>query len=274
MAVKAVACELPRTLELPLSRLFVPDIQKEVIRQGIVASISGSTVWRWLDHDAIRPWTFRSWIFPRDPLFEAKAGVVLDLYARQFEGKALGDNDFVVSADEKTSIQARCRCHPSVPAAESRAMLIEHEYDRGGALQYLAAWDVGRAKVFGRCEATTGIEPFGRLVDQVMSTEPYASARLLDRRQWFVAPRPGLHQTSGGALPEGGPPAAAADPLPGPRLVAEPDRDFLLHRPAQGADAQRLHRPRRGRAATVGLRALLRGGGSALRVEIHASGPR
>ena len=43
MAVKAVACELPRTLELPLSRLFVPDIQKEVIRQGIVASISGST---------------------------------------------------------------------------------------------------------------------------------------------------------------------------------------------------------------------------------------
>ena len=42
MAVKAVACELPRTLELPLSRLFVPDIQKEVIRQGIVASISGS----------------------------------------------------------------------------------------------------------------------------------------------------------------------------------------------------------------------------------------
>ena len=117
MAVKAVACELPRTFELPLSRLFVPDIQKEVIRQGIVASISGSTVWRWLDHDAIRPWTFRSWIFPRDPHFEAKAGVVLDLYARQFEGKALGDNDFVVSADEKTSIQARCRCHPSVPAA-------------------------------------------------------------------------------------------------------------------------------------------------------------
>ena len=168
---------------LPLSRLFVPDIQKEVIRQGIVASISGSTVWRWLDHDAIRPWTFRSWIFPRDPHFEAKAGVVLDLYARQFEGKALGDNDFVVSAGEKTSIQARCRCHPSVPAAESRAMLIEHEYDRGGALQYLAAWDVGRAKVFGRCEATTGIEPFDRLVDQVMSTEPYASARCV---YWIV----------------------------------------------------------------------------------------
>jgi len=183
MAVKAVACELPRTLELPLSRLFVPDIQEEVIRQGIVASISGSAIWRWLDHDAIRPWTYRSWIFPRDPDFEAKAGVVLDLYAREFGGKPLGDNDFVVSADEKTSIQARCRCHPTLPASASRAMRVEHEYDRGGALQYLAAWDVHRAKVFGRCEAHTGIEPFDRLVAQVMEAEPYASARCV---YWIV----------------------------------------------------------------------------------------
>jgi len=99
MAVKAVACELPRNLEVPLSRLFVPDIAKEVVARGIVASISGSTIWRWLDADAIRPWTYRSWIFPRDLDFEAKAGVVLDLYGRQFEGKALRNNDFVVSAD-------------------------------------------------------------------------------------------------------------------------------------------------------------------------------
>jgi hypothetical protein len=70
--VKAIACELPSRLDLPLSRLFVPDIKAEVIRRGIVASISGSTIWRWLDNDAIRPWTFRSWIFPRDPAFETK----------------------------------------------------------------------------------------------------------------------------------------------------------------------------------------------------------
>ena len=130
--VKAIACELPSRLDLPLSRLNVPDIKAEVIRRGIVASISGSTIWRWLDDDAIRPWTFRSWIFPRDPAFEAKAGRVLDLYGRRFEGKALGCNDFVVSADEKPSIQARCRCHPSLPPAAARAMRVEHEYDRGG----------------------------------------------------------------------------------------------------------------------------------------------
>ena len=183
MAVKSLACELPRTLEIPLSRLFVPDIHREVIDRGIVASISGSTIWRWLDHDAIRPWTHRSWIFPRDPNFEAKAGIVLDLYGRVFEGKSLGRKEFVLSADEKTSIQARCRCHPSLPPARSRPMSVEHEYERGGALQYLAAWDVHRAKIFGRCEARTGIKPFDRLVDQVMATKPYASAK---RVFWVV----------------------------------------------------------------------------------------
>ena len=62
-------------------------------------------------------------------------------------------------------------------------MRVEHEYDRAGALQYLAAWDVHRARVFGRCEEHTGIVPFDRLVDQVMVREPYASAR---RVFWVV----------------------------------------------------------------------------------------
>ena len=181
--VKALACELPQELGVPLSRLHVPDIRAEVIRRGLVAEISGATIWRWLAADAIRPWTHRSWIFPRDPDFSTKAGRVLDLYARTWQRKRLRPDDYVISADEKTSIQARCRCHPTLPPARARTMRVEHEYVRGGALAYLAAWDVHRAKVFGRCEATTGIEPFGRLVEQVMTTEPYASAR---RVFWVV----------------------------------------------------------------------------------------
>ena len=118
-----------------------------------------------------------SWIFPRDPDFEPKAARVLDLYAGEWDGRPLRRDEFVISADEKTSIQARIRCHPTLPPAAGRAMRIEHEYERGGALQYLAAWDVHRAKLFGRCEPRTGIEPFGRLVDQVMTAEPYRSAR-------------------------------------------------------------------------------------------------
>ena len=178
-----MACELPKESGQPLSRYSGQDLVREVARRGLVAKISERTIWRWLDEDAIRPWQHRSWIFPRDPHFQTKAERVLDLYQGLWEGQALADHDFVISADEKTSIQARIRLHPTLPPQPKEAMRVEFEYERGGALAYLAAWDVRRAKVFGRCENTTGIEPFGRLVQQVMDQEPYRSAQ---RVFWIV----------------------------------------------------------------------------------------
>jgi hypothetical protein len=158
-------------------------LARELVTREVVGSISAATVWRVLDRDAIRPWFHRSWIFPRDPDFGAKASVALNLYARVFEDQPLAPSEFVICADEKTSIQARCRCHPTLPPGRARLMRVEHEYDRGGALAYLAAYDVHRAHVMGRCEATTGIVPFGQLVEQVMTQEPYASA---ERVFWIV----------------------------------------------------------------------------------------
>src|SRR5665811_457457 len=105
------------------------------------------------------------------------------LYDRVWDGKPLSAKDDVTSADEKTSIQARCRCHPSMPPGKARMMRVSHDYHRGGALAYLAAYDVHRAKIYGRCDPTTGIEPFTALVEQVMTQEPYASA---DRVFWVV----------------------------------------------------------------------------------------
>ena len=181
--VKALACQPPAASGLPLSRWSCPDLASHVISGGICQTISPSTVRRWLRQDALKPWQYQSWIFIRDPDFAAKAERVLNLYARQWDGKPLGDNDFVISADEKTSIQARCRCHPSLPAGKSRMMRVSHDYHRRGALAYLAAYDVHRAKVFGRCEDRTGIVPFTALVEQVMTQQPYASA---DRVFWVV----------------------------------------------------------------------------------------
>jgi DDE superfamily endonuclease len=108
---------------------------------------------------------------------------VLDRYAGFWQGAPLGPGDHRISAEEKTSIQARIRCHASWPPAPGRAMRVEHEYDRGGALQYLAAWDVRRGIVRGRCEPATGIEPFSRLVTDVMEREPYRTA---ERVFWVV----------------------------------------------------------------------------------------
>jgi hypothetical protein len=152
------------------------DIQKEVIAQSVVPQISRATVWSWLDADALRPWQHRTWIFPRDPDFARKAGRILDLYERVWEGVPLQDNDFVLSADEKTSVQARRRKQPTLPPAPEQAMRVEHEYFRQGAWTYLAAWDVHRAKLFGRCEVKSGIAPTQRLMAEVMSQEPYQSA--------------------------------------------------------------------------------------------------
>ncbi len=181
--VKALACELPADTGLPLSRFSRQDLVREVTQRGIVAQISGTTIWRWLDQDAIRPWQHRSWIFPRDPNFEEKAARVLDLYQGCWQNQALGSDEYIISADEKTSIQARLRIHPTQAPEPGRSRRVEFEYERGGALAYLAAWDVRRAKVFGSCNATTGIVPFDGLVRQVMTQEPYRQAK---RVFWIV----------------------------------------------------------------------------------------
>lgn len=176
MEIKALACQLPCERQLPFSRLSHAEIAREAVRNGLAASISGTTVWRWLSADAIKPWQYRSWIFPRDPDFAAKASRILDLYQGVWNGKRLGPNDFVISADEKTSIQARSRRAMGTTPDSRHIRRVEFEYERCGSLAYIAAWDVRRAKVFGLCDHKTGIDAFHRLVDLVMQQEPYRSA--------------------------------------------------------------------------------------------------
>ena len=166
----------------PLSRQSLADLTARA-RTALGKSISRSTVWRILATDVLKPWQYDYWIFPRDPQFAEKAGPILDLYAGSWQGRPLTTKDYVISSDEKTSIQARLRCHPTLGPSPGRPLRVEFEYDRGGALQYLAAWDVQRGYVMGRCEFHTGIESFGRLVSQVMEQEPYCSA---ERVFWIV----------------------------------------------------------------------------------------
>jgi DDE superfamily endonuclease len=174
-----MACALPAERGVPLSRWSAQELAREAIGRGIVEQISGVTVWRWLSEDAIKPWQHRSWIFPRDPRFAEKAGPILDLYAGRWQRERLHPGDYVVCCDEKPSIQARARKHATLPAAAgvARGQRVEHEYERKGALCYLAAWDARRAKLFDRCAPKDGIVPFDVLVEQFMSVEPYSKAQ-------------------------------------------------------------------------------------------------
>jgi len=241
--VKALACELPATRGISLSRWSAADLADEAVTAGIVADISASTVARWLAADAIKPWQHRSWIFPRDPDFAAKAGVVLDLYAGLWQGEPLGDGDYVISADEKTSIQARCRCHPSLPPGLARRMRVEHEYDRGGALAYLAALDSRHRHGAWPLRIHHRHRPFHRAgqAGHDHRTMRLSPAGVLDRRQRLLPPRVGRRQPDAPDLAHRttGSPART-------RQLAEPDRDLLLHRATQSRYPERLLRPDRG----------------------------
>ena len=112
--VVAVACELPTSHGQPLGCFSRTELHRLVLEQGITDA-SASTIWRWLHEDAIKPWQTRSWVFPRDPQFAAKAGRVLDLYARIFQGRRLRLDEYVVCADGKPQLQALGRRHETVP---------------------------------------------------------------------------------------------------------------------------------------------------------------
>jgi hypothetical protein len=173
-----MACEVVAQTKLPLSRQSLADLVGRA-QTTLGKKIGRTTVWRMLHEAAIKPWQYEHWIFPRDPLFAEKAGPILDLYGGKWQSQPLGPKDYVLSMDEKTSIQARRRCHEEMPPKAKQARRIEPEYERKGALQYLAAWDVHRGIVLGRCAAKTGIKPFGLLVDQVLEQEPYDVAERL-----------------------------------------------------------------------------------------------
>ena len=128
-------------------------LAREAVERGIVARDLGTTVWRWLAEDAIRPWNYRSWIFPRDPNFAEKAGRILDLYEGRWQGELLDPGDFVICADEKPSIQARTRMPPDAPRQRRRRAAGRARVRAQG--RALLPRRLGRpsSRIFDRCAA-------------------------------------------------------------------------------------------------------------------------
>ncbi len=176
-AVVALACQLPAGTGVPLSRWTGPELAAELRAQALVsAPMSVTSLLRILAENPVRPWQYQSWIFPRDPAFEAKAAVILDLYQGLYQGEPLRPGDRLLSFDAKPSIQARGRIHDTMPAAPGRPARAGHEYVRHGALALLAGLDVQTGKVFATTPKTTGIAPFMDLAAQVMARPEYRDA--------------------------------------------------------------------------------------------------
>jgi hypothetical protein len=138
--------------------------------------MSASSVLRILAEHPVKPWQYQSWIYPRDPDFEARAKVIVDLYQGYYDGEPLGPGDRILSFDAKPQINARRRLHPTLPAAPGRPVRYEHEYKRQGSLALLAGLDVHTGTVFAATPLTTGIKPFMDLAGQVMARPEYNNA--------------------------------------------------------------------------------------------------
>ena len=146
-AVVALACQLPAATGVPLEPTVWPGTGRRAGGRGL-AGTSPSSVRRVLAEHPVRPWQYQSWIYPRDPDFEARAKVVVDLYQGFYRGEPLGAGDRILSFDAKPQINARRRLHPTLPAARGRPVRYEHEYRRQGSLALLAGLDVHTGQVF------------------------------------------------------------------------------------------------------------------------------
>ena len=176
-AVVALACQLPAATGVPLAHWTGPELAAELTARELASSpVSASSVLRILAEHPVKPWQYQSWIYPRDPDFEAKAKVILDLYQGFYRDEPLGPGDRILSFDAKPQINARRRLHPTMPAAPGRPVRYEHEYRRQGSLALLAGLDVHTGQVFASTPLTTGITPFMDLAGQVMTRPEYKNA--------------------------------------------------------------------------------------------------
>jgi transposase len=175
-AVVALACQLPAATGVPLAHWTGPELAAELTARGLASPMSASSVLRILAEHPVKPWQYQSWIYPRDPDFEARAKVILDLYQGYYQGEPLGAGDRILSFDAKPQINARSRLHPTLPAAPGRPVRYEHEYKRKGSLALLAGLDVHNGTVFASTPVTTGIKPFMDLAGQVMARAEYKNA--------------------------------------------------------------------------------------------------
>ena len=197
--VKAMACTPPADAGLPMSRWSCPELAAEAVAGGAARrSRRRRCAAGWPRTPSSRGSTGRgsSRATPTSPprppgCWTSTPGAGTGTAGR----RRVRD----LARTRRPRIQARCRCHPTLPPGKARAMRVEHEYDRGGALAYLAAYDVHRAHGVRPLRAhhrDRAVRPAGRPGHDHRALR-LRRAGVLDRRQRLLPPRPGLDRPAG-----------------------------------------------------------------------------
>lgn len=168
--VTAIACSLPKQCQVPLSRWSRAELARRVVQDRSLPHISASTVGRWLKAERLRPWRYHAWQHIHDPVaFLQRARPVLQAYAQA--RALLQAGTWLVSLDEKTSIQAREGEQPPRPACPGKPMLHEARYHRRGARHLFAGLSVADGKVYGTCRQRKCFVDFQAFVQQEIIPE-------------------------------------------------------------------------------------------------------
>jgi transposase len=149
--VVKVACERPDVVGRSLSQWDSAELARQLVQDGVVATISPQTVQRILAHHKLKPWRHPLWLspqVPRDAAFAAQVHAMVTLYTRP-----LGVWEMVLCVDENTSLQPRTRKAPTLAAQPGRPVRVEHEYTRKGALNLFAGFDTRTGTVYATTAA-------------------------------------------------------------------------------------------------------------------------
>ena len=180
--ILAVACEKPELSGRPINEWTSRELTDEVIKRGIVDSISSSQVGRYLAEADLQPHRSDNWLTTKekDPaVFQQQVETVCQAY---LDAPALyyQENTRTVSVDEMTGVQALERNAETIPMQPGQPERIEFEYTRHGTLCLIGNWDV----VEGRMVAPTiGLtrteEDFCNHVTQTVAIDPNATWRFI-----------------------------------------------------------------------------------------------
>jgi hypothetical protein len=165
MSVVKIACERPDDAGRSLSQWDCTEIACQLVRDGLVKSISAATVRQVLLHHRLKPWRQKMWLspkVPRDAAFASQIQAICDLYTRP-----LSPDEVVLCVDEMTSLQPRPRKSKTLATKKDQPTRVEHEYGRCGALNLLAAFDTRTGKVYAQTASRKRQTEFIALLEQL-----------------------------------------------------------------------------------------------------------
>jgi hypothetical protein len=172
-----LACELPDAVGRSLSTWTCAELARTLKQGGVVETISPQSVQRILSSHKLKPWRVHHWLsskVPRDEAFRAQVVALCDLYTRP-----IGAHERVLCLDEKTSLQPRTRTSPTRPPLPGGTPVqLEHEYQRKGALNLLAAFDTRTGEVIGICRRRKRQVEFIELLEAIDRDTPQSTTAI------------------------------------------------------------------------------------------------